>query len=136
MSKKDKSIVKVFVMSTVVILLFFVVALFLVSKFGASKPVVSSDARLEDGKQIVEVTAHGGYSPGIIKAQADTETVLKITSDNAFGCERALSIRQLGITKILPINGETEIELGKQEPGSNIIGSCSMGMYSFEINFN
>ncbi|MBM3700383.1 MAG: hypothetical protein FJW68_05645 [Actinobacteria bacterium] len=89
-----------------------------------------------EGKQIIEVNAvSGGYYPGSIKSKAGLPSVLRINSENSYGCERAFTIPQLKIKAILPINGITEIEIGEFEPGARLLGTCSMGMYSFVIEF-
>lgn len=90
-----------------------------------------------EGKQVIDVKAvSGGYLPESINAKAATPSVLRIKSENSYGCERAFTIPQLKIRAILPINGITEIEIGEFEPGTRLLGTCSMGMYSFYINFD
>jgi len=90
-----------------------------------------------EGKQVIDVKAvSGGYLPESINAKAATPSVLRIKSENSYGCERAFTIPQLKIRATLPINGITEIEIGEFEPGTRLLGTCSMGMYSFYINFN
>jgi plastocyanin domain-containing protein len=86
-------------------------------------------------KQIIDVIAKGGYSPSVITAEANKETILRVNTNNTFDCSSALTIPKLGIQKNLPVTGETEIVLGSQKPGTEIEGTCSMGMYSFKIKF-
>lgn len=86
-------------------------------------------------KQIVEITARGGYTPGSVSAKAGVPTILRMNSNGASGCERALRIASLGVSKTLPTNGNTDIDLGTQSAGAKIKGSCSMGMYTFVVNF-
>ena len=89
-----------------------------------------------EGKQLIEVVAKsGGYYPGSIDAKADTPTVLRIKSENAYGCERAFRMPELRIGATLPINGDTDIEIGSFEAGTRLLGVCSMGMYGFYIYF-
>jgi hypothetical protein len=101
---------------------------------------VSEDSAQEtvdlEGKQVVEIIARGGYSPESVDVEALVPTVLLIKSQNAFGCERAFRLPQFKFGTTLPVNGETYIELGTFEAGTKIVGTCSMGMYSFIINFN
>ena len=99
---------------------------------GASSSVVSNSG----DKQIVEVTVSGGYSPRTINAKAGVPTIIRMKSDGAYGCERAFRIPSLGISKTLPASGNTDIEITSQNAGTSLRGSCSMGMYSFVINFN
>lgn len=88
----------------------------------------------QDGKQIIEITAKGGYSPKKSIAKAGVPTVLKFKTKGTYDCSSALTIPSLNISKNLPGTGETEIQIGSQEVGK-LAGTCSMGMYSFEIDF-
>ncbi|MBS3145222.1 cupredoxin domain-containing protein [Candidatus Woesearchaeota archaeon] len=98
---------------------------------------ITSNVLVEDGIQVIQVVSTGGgYSPRTTNAKANIETVLRINSENSYGCERSFRIPQLDINEILPTNGITEIELGSPKAGEEIFGSCSMGMYTFTINFN
>jgi plastocyanin domain-containing protein len=89
-----------------------------------------------DGKQIVEVTVRGGYFPDSINAKAGVPTILRMKSAGTYGCERALRIPNLNISKTLPATGNTDIVINAQSAGTTIKGTCSMGMYNFAINFN
>jgi plastocyanin domain-containing protein len=99
---------------------------------GASSTVVS----MSGDKQIVEVTVSGGYSPRTINAKAGVSTIIRMKSDGAYGCVTAFRIPSLGISKNLPSSGNTDIEIASQKAGTSLRGSCSMGMYSFVVNFN
>ncbi len=88
-----------------------------------------------EDKQIVELTAKGGYSPAIVQASANKGTVLRVKTNNTFDCSSALSIPSLGINKMLPPTGSTDINIGAQQAGTQIDGTCSMGMYNFSIKF-
>ena len=89
-----------------------------------------------NGKQVLEVTAKGGYTPKELNAKANIETVLKITTKNTFDCSSALVIPTLNIKKNLPPSGTTDIAIPPQKAGTKISAACSMGMYAFEISFN
>ena len=90
---------------------------------------------LVDGKQIITITARGGYSPRLTIAKADIPTVLKVETKGTFDCSAALSIRSLNYYKVLGPNEVTTIDLPPQKPGSTFQGLCAMGMYNFEIQF-
>ncbi len=132
-----KYMVLILSLITVGVLIFFAV--------NSSKGKQSSDVKAvttanavteEDGKQIINVTSRaGGYFPQQVSAVAGKETVLRLESKNSYGCERSFRIPKLNISKILPQEGITEIELGKPEKGEKVLGSCSMGMYTFTIKF-
>ena len=87
-------------------------------------------------QQVIEVIASGGYSPREIDAKADVPTILIIKSEGAYGCERAFNIPDLGISEILPENGQTQFDLGTHAKGTKLLGVCGMGMYYFQIFFN
>lgn len=91
---------------------------------------------IEDGTQILELTARGGYFPSILNAMAETPTVLRVITKNTFDCSSALTIPSLNIAKNLPVNGQTDIQIPNQKAGSEILVTCSMGMYSSTIKFN
>lgn len=101
-------------------------------------PAMSSGNNIvtTEGKQIVEITAKGGYSPRATTAKADTPTVLKVKTNGTFDCSSALVIQSLGYRKNLPPSGETLIEVPPQKAGSILRGVCAMGMYNFEVSFS
>ena len=92
--------------------------------------------------QAIEVTAKGGgYSPRKIEAKAGVPTILIMTSEGAFGCERAFNIvdanaKKVLLSKVLPENGQTKFDLGTQANGTELYGVCSIGMYYFQMSFS
>ncbi len=93
-----------------------------------------NNVSLQDGKQIIEITAKGGFTPRTTVAKAGVPTVLRITTQGTFDCSSSVRIPELGIGKSLPNTGTTEIDLGVRNPGV-LNGTCGMGMYPFEIDF-
>jgi uncharacterized protein len=90
-------------------------------------PLVSLGA---DGVQTVIVTAvTGAYEPGDIQVHAGTPTRLIVRSDDATGCVRAFLIPSRRLERILPVNGDTVIDLGALQPG-RLDYTCGMGMYT------
>lgn len=89
----------------------------------------------EGDTQIVQITAKGGYSPTLVQASANKDTILRVKTVNTFDCSSALSIPSLGISRILPPTGTTDVRIGVQKSGTQISGTCSMGMYNFSIKF-
>lgn len=85
-------------------------------------------------KQIVEITAKGGYNPRVSTAKAGIPTILRINTNGTFDCSSSVRIPSLGISKYLPQSGVTDIDLGTNQAGT-LYGSCGMGMYPFQINF-
>jgi P-type Cu+ transporter len=89
-----------------------------------------------DGKQVIEITAKGGYTPGASLAKANVPTTLKIKTKGTFDCSAALKIPAIGYNKILQASAETLIEIPPQKPGAVVQGLCAMGMYNFQLSFN
>jgi len=87
-----------------------------------------------DGRQIVEITAKGGYQPKVSQAKANLPTMLRFKTEGTFDCSSSVRISSLGVEKTLPQSGTTDIDIGLAEAGV-LQGSCGMGMYPFAVNF-
>ena len=94
----------------------------------------ADNVRTENGAQIVEITAKGGYSPRTSRAKVSVPTVLRFKTQSTYDCSSSIRIPSIGFSKILPASGNTDINLGSPSAGT-LRGTCSMGMYSFEIEF-
>lgn len=92
------------------------------------------NVQIIDGVQYITITAKGGYSPKLTQATAGIPTVLQVETKGTFDCSSALLIPALNVNMYLPASGTTDIDLGTPEPGA-LEGTCSMGMYRFDINF-
>lgn len=101
---------------------------------GGAPALKGDNVRIEDGKQIVELTAKGGYFPGRSVAKAGIPTVLRFQTNGTFDCSAAIRIPSMNVSTFLPRSGSTDIDLGTPTP-STLHGTCAMGMYSFEIDF-
>lgn len=97
--------------------------------------VNANNVSIVDGKQIVEITARGGYQPRVSTAKAGIPTIIRFNTKGTFDCSSSVRIPSLGITKVLPQTGSTDIDIGTQKIAS-LQGSCGMGMYPFEVDFN
>ncbi len=97
--------------------------------------VNTTDINIDDETNVVEVNVKGGYSPSYIEATAGKKTILKLKTDKTFDCSAAFQIPELNYSKFLPPTGETLINLGIQEAGTEFNASCSMGMYLLKIKF-
>ncbi len=87
-----------------------------------------------DGKQIVEISAKGGYQPRKSLAKAGIPTIVRFKTNGTFDCSSSVRIPSMNITRNLPQNGSLDVDLGTQQV-STLKGSCGMGMYPFEIEF-
>ena len=86
-----------------------------------------------DGTQLVIVTAvSGAYRPENIIVAAGKRTRLIVRSREADGCVRAFVIASRDIQRILPVDGDTVIDLGVLKPG-RLDYSCGMGMYTGRV---
>ncbi len=92
-------------------------------------------ATIIEGKQVVEIKAKGGYSPRIINAKAGIPTIVKMETTNTFDCSASLVIPEISYKKFLSPTGVEEIEISADKAQGTMQGLCSMGMYSFLINF-
>ena len=89
---------------------------------------------VENGTQYIDLTAKGGYAPRKTVAQAGIPTVLKVTTNGTYDCSASINIPTQQIGQALPATGTTAIALGTPTAGL-LQGTCSMGMYQFEIDF-
>ncbi|MBU1032788.1 MAG: cupredoxin domain-containing protein [Patescibacteria group bacterium] len=96
----------------------------------------AGNVSIVDGKQVVSITARGGYSPRVTTAKSGLPTIIKMDTIGTYDCSSALVVPSLGYRKNLPPSGETLIDVPPQKPGTVLQGLCSMGMYNFKIRFN
>ncbi|MCX6753970.1 MAG: cupredoxin domain-containing protein [Candidatus Nomurabacteria bacterium] len=93
-----------------------------------------NNVSIVDGKQIIEIQAKGGYTPRKSIAKAGIPTILRMNTKGTFDCSSSIRIPSMNLFKSLPQSGVTDIDLGTQSAGT-LNGSCGMGMYPFEIDF-
>jgi plastocyanin domain-containing protein len=105
------------------------------SDAGTGAPSQTEAASLVDGKQVIAIIAKGGYSPRVTTAKANLPTIIRVTTKGTFDCSSALIIPDIDYEKNLPPSGVTDIEVPAQKAGTRLLGMCSMGMYSFTVNF-
>ena len=100
----------------------------------ASAPVAADNVSIVDGVQIVEIRAKGGYLPRKSVARAGMPTIIRFDTSGTFDCSSAVRIPSLNISRNLPPNGSTDIDIGS--PMASVLnGTCGMGMYRFEVDF-
>ncbi|MEV7730412.1 sulfite exporter TauE/SafE family protein [Streptomyces sp. NPDC087917] len=88
-----------------------------------------------DGSQTLTVQARtNAYTPAAVTAKAGVPTTLIVVTKGTGGCVRAFVVPGLGVQKILPVTGQTRIDLGTLKPGP-LSFTCGMGMYSGQITF-
>lgn len=106
-----------------------------VFSLGGSSTASTENVSIVDGVQTITITAKGGYLPRTTTAKAGVPTVLKMDTNGTYDCSIALSIPSIGYRNNLPPQGETLIDVSAQPAGTKMRGVCSMGMYSFTVNF-
>jgi plastocyanin domain-containing protein len=94
----------------------------------------ANNVSVVDGKQIIEITARGGYQPRKSIAKAGIPTIIRFNTKGTFDCSSSVRIPSLNISKSLPQTGSTDIDIGSGKLGT-LQGSCGMGMYPFEVEF-
>jgi uncharacterized protein len=91
-------------------------------------PADTTSASTAGGRQTVVITARtGSYSPDNVQVRSGVPTTLVVESDDAQGCVRSFVIRDE--QKVLPVRGETRIDLGVLQPG-RFDFACGMGIYT------
>ena len=97
----------------------------------AQAPVDTTAASDVDGRQTVVITATShAYTPENVQVRSGLPTTLVMKSDGVQGCIRSLVIGDE--QKILPVTGETRVDLGVLQPG-RLDYACGMGMYTGTI---
>ncbi len=113
-------------------------AFFLSSKSGgvstAADTVAANNVTMENGKQIITMQVKAGYNPKKSVAKIGVPTILRFTTNGTFDCSSGVRIPSLGISKTLPSTATTDIDIGTPTVAT-LQGTCVMGMYPFEVNF-
>lgn len=102
--------------------------------YRAKNTVPVNNVSMVDGKQIIEIDVKGGYSPRVSFAKAGIPTILRFNTKGTFDCSSSVRIPSINISQILPQSGSTDIDIGTQKIGT-FNGTCGMGMYPFEVEF-
>lgn len=89
----------------------------------------------ENGKQIVEINVRGGYDPIVSSAKSGIPTIIRFKTNRTFDCSSSINIPSLKINEVLENTGVKDIDMGTPST-DKLSGTCGMGMYKFEIDFN
>jgi len=105
---------------------------------GSSRPVAPGPNVADTtGDDVLTINVvNNGYKPSVLHASADKPLKLSLVTDNTRGCSRAFTIPALGIEEVLPATGTVTIDLPAQKAGTVLRFSCSMGMYTGQIQFD
>ncbi len=100
----------------------------------AGSNIVSGKINIENGYQLVKIDVFAkGYKADTNTLKVGVPVKLTLVSNNVLSCARAFVIPNLGISKILPVTGETVIEFTPTTTGI-LTYTCSMGMYTGYFN--
>lgn len=102
---------------------------------GESADTAVPTATIVDGKQFIDISAKGGYSPRMVVAKAGLPTVLRVTTSGTFDCSASVVIPKLSYQKFLKPSGTEDIAISADEAQGTLQGLCAMGMYNFQIKF-
>jgi hypothetical protein len=89
-------------------------------------------ARLDDTRQVVEVTVHRGYQPDSIRARAGVPLRIILRREDDEACSERVVFSAPKIDRRLASTGVTPIDLPAQLPGQ-IRFTCGMGLYRGRI---
>jgi len=92
-------------------------------------------ATIVDGKQVIDITAKGGYSPRVVVAKAGVPTTLRVSTNGTFDCSASLVIPKLSYQKFLQPSGTEDIAISAEQAQGTLQGLCAMGMYNFQVKF-
>lgn len=109
-------------------------ALYLTRDSNSDNIKTIENVSIVDGKQIIDLTAKGGYQPAHSIAKAGIPTILRVNTNGTLDCSSAIRIPSLKLAKNLPMTGSADFDLGVQNVGI-LRGACGMGMYPFDIEF-
>ncbi|KKQ77750.1 MAG: hypothetical protein UT00_C0006G0052 [Parcubacteria group bacterium GW2011_GWA1_38_7] len=124
------------IVTSVIVALVLIGGAFILTKSrGSFEPVINANnVSIENGVQIIEIKAKGGYLPRTSTAKAGIPTILRFDTNSTFDCSSSVRIPSMDISQSLPLSGTTDIDIGIQKVAT-LQGTCSMGMYPFEIIF-
>ena len=100
----------------------------------AKDAVPVNNVSIVDGKQIIAINAKGGYYPRQSFAKAGIPTILRFNAKGTFDCSSSVRLPSMNISKNLSSTETTDIDIGTQKVGT-FNGSCGMGMYPFQVEF-
>ena len=125
--------------TTILLLGVLLVGGFLIFKLSGQSPSAAesdsgSNITVEDGMQVVTIKAKDGFTPQTTTVQAGMPTVLRFETNGTFDCTSGIRIPSLSISLSLPSTGTTDVAIGTLSAGDSIHGTCSMGMYKFEVD--
>ena len=90
-------------------------------------PQKATHAQVEDGRQVVDITVKGGYSPSLIRVEAGTPVRLRFDRQENSDCTARVVFPDFRKSASLAAFGTTTLDLDVQEPGE-YSWACGMNM--------
>jgi Cu+-exporting ATPase len=90
-------------------------------------PRKATHAQVEGGRQVVDITVKGGYSPNLIRVQAGTPVRLRFDRQENSDCTARVVFPDFRKSASLAAFGTTTLDLEVQEPGE-YSWACGMNM--------
>jgi len=95
---------------------------------GSTSPVAAN-------RGLVLQVGNEGYFPQTLKATAGKAFTLNLVTNQTYSCARDFVIPALDYYELLPDTGTVQVNIPAQEKGSTLFFTCSMGMYTGQIQF-
>jgi len=76
------------------------------------------------------------YAPNLISAPAGKPIHLTLVTSGTTGCTRSFVIPAIGMQRVLPESGETQLDIPTRAANGDLRFTCSMGMYSGYFRFS
>lgn len=76
-----------------------------------------------------------GYKPARLVAPSNTPITLNVVTEETYSCARDFVIPAIRFYTLLPTTGVVPVEIPPQKPGTVMRFTCSMGMFTGQINF-
>jgi plastocyanin domain-containing protein len=131
---KSNQILNILSIIVALVLIFFALNYSSKNNSGSNIGELVNNVSIVDGKQIIEIKAKGGYSPRKSIAKAGVPTIIRFNTNATFDCSSAVYVPSKKLSVNLPPTGSTDLDIGVIEVSALEV-TCSMGMYSFQIDF-
>lgn len=92
----------------------------------------TTTAPVVDGKQVVEITVQGGYSPDHVTLKQGVPAVLKFHQADASSCLDEVVFPELGIQQALPYQTTQTVEIDTTKAGE-YSWACGMNMFHGQV---
>lgn len=89
----------------------------------------------EASADLVLSVENNGYFPAVLRAKAGETVTIELVTNKTYSCARDFVIPALKYYQLLPDTGRVTVEIPPQPEGTVMRFTCSMGMYTGQIEF-